>query len=77
MSVIKYLKKVLRDFTEDIKSDAATSAADHLFWVRDEKEAKFLPEKQAVVCHHTVLQLLFISSRARWDTQTAIAFLTM
>ena len=51
-------------------------AADHLFKVRDEKEAKPLEEERALVFHHTVAQLLFMATRARRDIQTAVAFLT-
>ena len=44
--MIKYLKKVLRDFPEDISSEAEMSAAYHLFQVHDEEEAKFLPDNR-------------------------------
>ena len=44
--------------------------------MRDESEAKFLPEEQAVMFHHSVAQLLFLSMRARRDIQTAVLFLT-
>ena len=76
VSMIKYLDKVLEEFTEDIQSTSATPATDHLFQIREETEAKYLPEEQAVVFHHTVAHLLFMSARARRDTQTAVAFLT-
>jgi hypothetical protein len=56
---------------------AVTPAADHLFNVQDEKEARALEEEWALVFHHMVAQLLFISMRARQDIQTAVAFLTM
>jgi hypothetical protein len=41
-----------------------------------EKQGKFLSEEQARYFHHAVAQLLFISTRARRDIQTAVAFLT-
>ena len=50
--------------------------ADHLFSVRDADEAKYLPEEKAVAFHHTTAQLLFLSSQARRDIQTAVSFLT-
>ncbi len=59
-----------------ITGKAATPAADHLFTVRDEKEARALEEERALVFHHTVSQLLFMLARARRDIQTAVAFLT-
>jgi hypothetical protein len=74
--MIKYLKKVMTDFPEAITSTAATPAADHLFDIRDEEEAKWLPEEQAQAFHRSVAQLLFLSARARPDIKTAVAFLT-
>jgi hypothetical protein len=48
----------------------------HLFTVREESKAKFLPEAQAQAFHHTVAQLLFLCKRTRRDIQTAVSFLT-
>ena len=59
-----------------ITGKAATPAADHLFSVRDADEAKYLPEEKAIAFHHTTAQLLFLSSHARRDIQTAVSFLT-
>jgi hypothetical protein len=63
--MIPYLKNVIADFPELIVGKAATPAADHLFFIRDEKEARPLEEERALVFHHTVAQLLFMSTRAR------------
>ena len=76
VATIKYLGKIIEGFPEEIKGTVATPAAEHLFQIRDESEAKLLPEEQAVAFHHTVAQLLFLSARARRDIQTAVAFLT-
>jgi hypothetical protein len=76
VAMIKYIKKILTDFPEAITSISATPAADHLFEVRDEENAKWLPEEQAQAFHHCVAQLLFLSARARPDIKTAVAFLT-
>ena len=57
--MIKYLKKVLDVFPGEIKGSTPSPAADHLFKIRDEAEAKFLPEEQVVAFHHMVAQLLF------------------
>ena len=59
-----------------ITGKAATPAADHLFSIRDADEAKYLLEEKAVAFHHTTAQLLFLSSRARRDIQTAVSLLT-
>jgi len=71
VSMIPYLKNVIADFPELVVRKAATPAADHLFVIRDEKEARPLEEERALAFHHTVAQLLFMSTRARRDIQTA------
>jgi hypothetical protein len=53
-----------------------SSAADHLFIMRDPSLATPLPEEQARAFHHAAAQLLFLSTRARRDIQPATAFLT-
>ena len=77
VAMIKYLHKVIKEFPERITGSAATPAADHLFQVREDGEAKLIGEKRAQQFHTTVAQLLFLYSRARRDIQTAVAFLTM
>ncbi len=57
VSMIEYLKNVIDDFPEMITGRAATPAGNHLFIIRDEKEAKPLMEEQALAFHHTVAQL--------------------
>jgi hypothetical protein len=76
VSMIKYLQNVTKDFPEVITGRAAIPAANRLVNIRDEKEARALEEDQALAFHHTVAQLLFMSTRARQDIQTAVAFLT-
>ena len=65
--MIKHLQKVFDEFPDDIGKLASTPASDDLFQARDPKEVKklgkYLPEEQAAHFHHTVAQLLFISSR--------------
>jgi hypothetical protein len=75
VSMIPYLNTVLRNFPEHLGATATSPAAEHLFKVCYESEARFLPEEQAQDFHHVVAQLLFLSSRARRDIQTAVAFL--
>jgi hypothetical protein len=76
VSMITYTSKILADFPEPITTSCTTPAADHLFTVREESKAKFLPEAQAQAFHHTVAQLLFLCKRTRTDIQTAVSFLT-
>ena len=77
VSMFKYLDSIIDEFPEFITGKAATPAADHLFSVRDTDEAKCLPAEKAIPFHHTTAQLLFLSSRARRDIQTAVSFLTV
>jgi hypothetical protein len=69
-----YIKKVIREFHEEITGVCATPANDYLFKVRG--NATKLNEELADAFHHTVYQLLFAASRARRDIQTAVSFLT-
>ena len=77
IEMIKYIKKILEDFSEELKSAADTPAAEHLFTVRKDNKDELLPEEQALVFHHTVAQLLFLSARARPDTRTAVLILCL
>ena len=76
VSMIKYAKQIINDFPEAITSTSSSPAADHLFDVQDDREAKLIPEEQAQQFHHSVTQLLFLCMRARPNFQTAISFLT-
>ena len=67
IGMIKYIKKILGEFPEEIKSAAATPAAEHLFTVCEDNTDKILPEEQALVFHRTTAQLVFLSARARLD----------
>ena len=71
-----YLDLIINDFAELVKGKCATPAAEHLFEVREANETKLLLEEQAIAFHHSVAQLLFLSTRARRDIQVAVSFLT-
>jgi hypothetical protein len=75
IDMIPYIKKINDAFPEKITGVQSTPAGDRLFQVRPPDEAKYLPEEQAHVFHHTTAQLLFLS-RVRRDIQTTVAFLT-
>jgi hypothetical protein len=75
-SMITYLKNVISEFPEMITGKSATPPAEHLFTIREDKDARPLNEEQAIAFHHTVAQLLFMATRVRRDIQTAVAFLT-
>ena len=75
IGMIKYIKKIHEEFPEEIKTAAATPAAEHLFDVREDNKDILLPEEQALAFHRTTAQLLFLSARARPDVRTAVSFL--
>jgi hypothetical protein len=75
-SMITYLKNVISEFPVMITGKSATPAAEHLFTIREDKDARPLNEEQVLAFHHMVAQLLFMATRVRRDIQTAVAFLT-
>ncbi len=75
INIWDYIKKVIREFPEEITGVCATPASDYLFKVRE--DGPKLNEELAETFYHTVYQLLFAASRARRDILTAVSFLTM
>ena len=67
-------RMLLSMYTEEIKSSAATLAAEHLFYVGGDNKDKLLPEEQAQEFRRTTSQLLFMCARARPDIRTAVFF---
>ena len=51
IGMIKYIKKILKEFPEEIKSVAATPAVEHLFEVYKDSKDKLLPEEQALAMY--------------------------
>lgn len=82
MSMMGHLQKVFhfQDIPKDIVQTIATPASDHLFQVHDvgdaEESSKYLDNGKRWYFHHSIAQLLFISTRMRCDIQTAVAFQT-
>ena len=74
--MIKYLYQILDKFIDEITKTSATPSADYLFKIREKCDAALLPEELAIIFHHTVTRLLFVSQRARRDIQTPVSFLT-
>ena len=56
IGMIKYIKKIHEDFPEEIKSSAATPAAEDLFDVREDNKDKLLPEEKAQAFHYKTSQ---------------------
>ena len=75
ITTVDYLKGVLEDFPE-VKTGRSTSLEDnHLFQVSTEEKQTLLDKEWATAFHHTVAQLVFVTSRARKQIKMAIAFL--
>ena len=74
--VVKCLDSMLEVFPEQFSTTADTPASDHLFMVWYEGKIQYLTGEQVQTFHHTIAQLLFMSSTACQDIQTAVAFLT-
>ena len=72
IGIIKYIKKIHEDLPEDIKSAAATPAAEHLFDVHKNNQDRLLPEEQARAFHHSTAQLLFLCARVQPDIRTSV-----
>ena len=73
--MVDYLKGVLENFPEVITGGSTIPAANHMFQFRPEENQTLLDEKRETAFHHTVAQLLFVTSRARKDVNMAIDFL--
>jgi hypothetical protein len=80
LSMMKHLEKIFSDFPDEIGKPSLTPASENLFKIRDPDEndtsKKWLEPERAKAFHHSVAQLLFVSTRVRRDIQTAVAFLT-
>jgi hypothetical protein len=74
ITMIDYIKMICMDLPKGMIGTAATPAANHLFRVDDENAAP-LDKDSADLFVHLMMQLLFLSQRARPDIRTAISFL--
>lgn len=72
----RYIQEILNNFPERIQKSSTTPHSDTLFMVKDEESAVKLSEDQAMQFHRTTAQLLFLSTQAQNDIQTAVSFLT-
>jgi hypothetical protein len=77
MSPFICMKWIWYEYAGDGRSQSYPRlAADYLFTVRDESEAKKLPEEQAVYFYHAVAQLNYLATGGRRDIHPCVAFLT-
>ena len=72
----KYIEGIIEEFSEIIKKSSPSPHSETLFTVKDEELAKLLPECKAMQFHRTTSRLLFLSTQAQNNLQTAVLFLT-
>ena len=73
--MLNYLKVVLENILEVITGRSMSPAANHLFQVRPEDDWTIIYEEQATAFHHTLAQLLCVTSRDRKDINMDIYLL--
>jgi hypothetical protein len=74
VTMIDYIKGILHDAPKEMRGSAATPAANHLFQVNEVNPIP-LGKEQSETYVHIVMQLLYLSQRARPDIRTAVSFL--
>jgi hypothetical protein len=74
VTMIDYIKSVLHDVPKEMRGRAVTPAATHLFQVNSVNPV-YLGEEKAETYVRVVMQLLFLSQRARPDIRPAVSFL--
>ena len=62
--MIKYVKKIYKDYHQEIKYTAPTTASGHLFDVCEDNQDRLLREEQAKALHHSTAQLLILCARS-------------
>lgn len=61
--MVPYLQSMLVKFPEEITRTRVTPVADYLFRVREDEEARLLPEEQAILFHRFVAKLVRVQAR--------------
>ena len=75
VSMVNYIMLILQDIPEDMrKGTAATLTGNHMFKVNETNPDELCSEK-AEVFVHVVMQLLYLSQRARPNIRTTVSFL--
>jgi hypothetical protein len=74
ITMIDYIKGILHDAPPEMHGSAATPATNHLFQINQENPIP-LKKDRAELFVHIVMQLLYLSQRARPDIRTAVSFL--
>eukprot|EP00804_Cyclotella_cryptica_P009374 CCRYP_018081-RA/>CCRYP_018081-RA protein AED:0.34 eAED:0.34 QI:0/0/0/1/0/0/2/0/123 len=76
LNMSSYVEGIIEEFPETLSKCSPTPHSDGLFAVKDNENSQLLDEDKAMQFHRTTAQLLFLSTQARKDIQTAVSFLT-
>ena len=74
IDMIAYIKSVLAEMPEEMKGKAPSPAAAHLFKVNENPVS--IDDDHATIFHRLVMQVQYMSQRARPDLRTAVSFLS-
>jgi hypothetical protein len=74
VTMIDYIRTILNDVPDLPNRNVTTPAGPHLFDVNE--SPVYLDKSQTEMFVHVVMQLLYLSQRARPDVRTAVSFLT-
>jgi hypothetical protein len=69
----EYVKTIISEMPADMKGKAMTPAANHLFDIREDPMP--IDQEKSEIFHKMVMQLQYLSQRARPDIRTAVSFL--
>jgi hypothetical protein len=75
MSMFEYIDELLKECPEDLMKGASlTGASSHLYNMNE--NAVKLDNETAILYHHLMAKLLYLSKRTRPDLQMPVSFLT-
>ena len=72
VSMVSYLKKILKGFPEAIVGISPNPSSDHIFNVSEKKGMWLLGKERVRAYHNSVAQLMFVTTRCRHCIQTAV-----
>ena len=74
--MIKYLQKIIDEFSEVLRDTKACPVSDNIFNIQDNEDREILPEEMARQFHQTTAQILFLCKRSRPDVEKLVSSLT-
>ena len=76
ISIIKYLQKIIDNFSEVIRGTKACLVGGNIIKIQDNEDRKLIPEDMERQFHRTNAQLLFRYKGTGTDVETLVSFLT-